>query len=137
MKQTCGVGHLREVCRRENTQRLLEKYIRCCRRPEESEAGSSQKRGSPSDRFPNLAGFCRFLGVTPEDLEDLAKEFPREIHGIYAALEDEALNSSLPAAILSVYLKKRLGYEYERSSEEAPPDALQILFAHDVLQDGG
>ena len=134
MKNRCGVKQLEAACRRDAVQSLQDKYIRACRSQEEKAALSSQKKGAPTDRFPNLAGFCRFVGVTPSELDALAKEFPEQIHGLYAALEDEALNSSLPAAILSVYLKKRLGYEEEKTNDT--PTAIQICFEHDVMQDG-
>ena len=134
MKNRCGVKQLAAACRRDAIQSLLDKYIRACRPREEGESASPTKKGSVPDRFPNLAGFCRFVGVTPEDLENLADEYPEQIHGLYATLEDEALNSALPAAVLSVYLKKRLGYEETRTDND--PTSIQICFEHDVMQDG-
>ena len=74
------------------------------------------------------------MGVTPQELDELAEEYPEEISGLLTALEDEALNSALPAAILSVYLKKRLGYEEGRT--ESAPAPIQICFEHDVMRDG-
>lgn len=136
MKRKSGAALLSDYCRRGNTQRLLEKYIRSCRPSGEDTAPSRAKRGIQKDRFPNLAGFCRFAEITPEELAALSEEYPEEICGIYATLEDEALNSSLPAAILSVYLKKRLGYEGDRLPEEAEAASLQVLFEHDVMEDG-
>ena len=53
---------------------------------------------------------------------------------IYLTLEDEALNSGLPPALLSAYLKKRLGYEKELQAVEEMP--LQIQFEHDIFEDG-
>ena len=135
MKKKCGVKQFEAACRRNAVPSLLDKYIRSCRpREEGADPASPAKKGAAPDRFPNLAGFCRFSGITPEDLEELSVNFPEQIHGLYAALEDEALNSSLPAAILSVYLKKRLGYEDGRS--DADPTPIQICFEHDVMRDG-
>ena len=132
MKNRCGVKQLSLTCRRGAIQSILDKYVRACRSAEDSSA--PQKKGVHPDRFPNLAGFCRFVGVTPQELDELAEEYPEEISGLFTALEDEALNSALPAAILSVYLKKRLGYEEGRT--ESAPAPIQICFEHDVMRDG-
>ena len=135
MKNKGGVSQLELACRRGASQLLLEKYIRLCRPSEEELESSSPKKASPQkDRFPNLAGFCRFARVTPEELEALSDRYPQEIRSLYATLEDEALNSTLPAAILSVYLKKRLGYEESHADASSSP--IQICFEHDVLRDG-
>ena len=135
MKNKGGVSQLELACRRGASQLLLEKYIRSCRPSnEEAESPSSKKAPPHQDRFPNLAGFCRFARVTPEELEALSDRYPQEIRSLYATLEDEALNSTLPAAILSVYLKKRLGYEESHADASSSP--IQICFEHDVLRDG-
>ncbi|MBQ9085597.1 MAG: hypothetical protein IJY47_00250 [Clostridia bacterium] len=138
MKNKCGGKRLSEACRRGTSQRILEQYIRSCHPSEDTEGAAPSRRNASvrGERFPNLAGFCRFAQITPEELERLAREYPEEVERLYATLEDEALNSSLPAAILSVYLKKRLGYEYEKLSDEPEPGTLQICFEHDVLHDG-
>ena len=50
------------------------------------------------------------------------------------ALEDEALNSSKPAALLNGYLKKRLGYD--ESTERNDDGELTVIFEHNANTDG-
>ena len=109
----------------------LGKYILLCR----SEGGGNPKSAG---RIPNVAGFCRFLGVTLSDFDRLKSTRP-EIHGaICAALEDEALNSQMTATILSIYLKHRLGYSEEKREEKSVTDSgqLRLIFDHDAFEDG-
>ncbi len=106
-------------------------YISRCR----FECGGNPKSAG---RIPNVAGFCRFLGVTLSDFDRLKSTRP-EIHGaICAALEDEALNSQMTATILSIYLKHRLGYSEERHEERSVTDSgqLRLIFDHDAFEDG-
>lgn len=88
--------------------------------------------------FPNLAGFCRFIGCGIRAIQELRKAYP-EIHDrICATFEDEALNSSLSPTLLSAYLKLRLGYG-EREGDTATPaecGQLRLVFDHDILEDG-
>ena len=128
-----GVGALREGCRRKTLNRFLENYIKSCRSADEEEKSSSQSK-KKNGRFPNLAGFCRFYHISLEDIERLSSEFPEEIAVIYAVLEDEALNSGLPPAVLSAYLKKRLGYDKDAPSCGA--EQINLRFEHDVYADG-
>ena len=86
-------------------------------------------------RFPNIAGFCRFNRTSVEELEELSGKYPMEIAQIYAIFEDEALNSGLPPAVLSAYLKKRLGYEKESRAKDASGQ-MSIRFEHDIFNDG-
>lgn len=142
MNQKSGVASLRDACRRNILNRALEKYIKSCRDADElsadgSEDESAKKKRSRRNggRFPNLAGFCRYHRISIRDLDALSKEFPEQINMLYAILEDEALNSGLPPAVLSAYLKKRLGYEKELSSEEGE-EHLTIRFEHNIFDDG-
>ena len=129
-----GERALRTACRRKQINQLLERYILSCRYDTEEIEGERSRSRKSKDRFPNLAGFCRYLKIGTRELEKISHEFPHEIEEIYLTLEDEALNSGLPPALLSAYLKKRLGYEKElQATEEAP---LQIRFEHDIFEDG-
>jgi len=134
MNTNGGEKALRSACRRKQINRILEHYIRSCRTQEEGEEGEKSRTRKVKDRFPNLAGFCRYVSVSPRELEQLSREYPRQIEEIYLTLEDEALNSGLPPALLSAYLKKRLGYEKELQGVEEQP--LQIHFEHDIFEDG-
>lgn len=110
---------------------VLGDYILSCRQ----EAGGNPKSAG---RIPNVAGFCRFLGVTLSDFDRLRSTRP-EIHGaICAALEDEALNSQMTATILSIYLKHRLGYSDDKREEKSVTDTgqLRLIFDHDAFEDG-
>lgn len=141
MNQKCGVSSLREACRRNTLNRTLEKYIQSCRDSNNSEDGSADsgsavsRRKKALGRFPNIAGFCRYYHIGIDDLEELAKEHPVEINRIYAILEDEALNSGLPPAILSAYLKKRLGYDKDTAASPCE-EQMTIRFEHNIFDDG-
>lgn len=113
----------------------LNEYIYLCRQSkEENDACEKKKRTSERSSFPNLAGFCRFLGVGASELEDFGSRFP-DIYGrILTILEDEALNSTLSPTLVSAYLKKRLGYD---GAEKKAASQLEISFEHDVFEDGG
>ena len=134
MNQKSGDKELYNACCRNTVHRLLEKYIDSCREESDAVTDTPSKRRSRQDRFPNLAGFCRYLRIGTDRLDELSEEFPDEINRIYLTLEDEALNSGLPPALLSAYLKKRLGYE--REFERSEDQSLRIQFEHDVLRDG-
>ena len=138
MNPKSGADALREVCRRGNIDRVLQRYIKGCR-PESGDSGGEDgtKRRTATKvmgRFPNLAGFCRHQKIGLDELRALAEEFPEQIERLYVTLEDEALNGGLPPPILSAYLKKRLGYDREEHvSCEEPPT---IRFEHDIFSDG-
>ena len=53
---------------------------------------------------------------------------------ILTVLEDEALNSGLSPALVSSYLKKRLGYDGIKAQESS--SQLEIKFEHDIFEDG-
>lgn len=96
--------------------------------------------GNPKSagRIPNVAGFCRSLGVTLSDFERLRKTRPEHHGAICAALEDEALNSQMTATILSIYLKHRLGYSDDREEVGVTDSGqLRLIFDHDAFEDGG
>lgn len=82
-------------------------------------------------RVPNMAGFCRFLGMSAARLRELTAKMPEQAGQLQALFEDEALNSKLAPSLLSSYLKARLGYGEERGDGD-----LQITFSHDIMKDG-
>ncbi len=109
--------------------RQLRKYLRSCRSNEESD---SKKDGG---RLPTLAGFCGMLGCGISAADELRRVYPSQFDYISAVLEDEALNSGRSSTIVNAYLKERLGYgEKGESGGESEP--LQLVFAHDILEDG-
>ena len=140
MNQKGGVASLRDACRRNILNRVLEKYIESCHRTadsgEESQDTPARKRPRKcGGRFPNIAGFCRYYRISIRDLDGLSREYPEEINMLYAILEDEALNSGLPPAVLSAYLKKRLGYDKELS-DNISEEHMTIRFEHNIFDDG-
>ena len=142
MNKNRGRRLLESALRRNTYERLLEKYIAHCRPEEDEESvrGSGAKNQKRIEgKFPNLAGFCRFLKIGTEDLLGFSEEFPEAVAYILAVFEDEALNSSVSPTLLTAYLKRRLGYEREldRKERPIPADALPVIrFEHDVYGDG-
>ena len=114
---------------------LLNEYLsRCHAESEQTEIQDSKKKNRKDAFFPNLAGFCRFIGISTSDFETFGKSNPCEYAKILTVLEDEALNSGLSPALVSAYLKKRLGYDGAKSLE--PSSQLEIKFEHDIFEDG-
>ena len=142
MNKNRGRKQLETALRRNTYESLLENYILLCR-PEEDEeptrGGGVKNQKRSEGKFPNLAGFCRFLRIGTEDLLGFSEEFPDAVAYILAVFEDEALNSSVSPTLLTAYLKRRLGYEREADRKERPlpSDALPVIrFEHDVYGDG-
>ena len=140
-------GSLEELCENGRLEELLESYLElCASQPSEDGAVSSEEnqtkkpprlksKEQPKASFPNLAGFCRFLGVSTGELERLGGEYPEQYGRILAVLEDEALNSDLSPTLLSAYLKRRLGYDTPARAL-AQKDQICISFEHDIIEDG-
>lgn len=87
-----------------------------------------------NERLPNLAGLCRYLDISVEAFGQLPESYHEQVALILDALEDEALNSSKPAALLNGYLKKRLGYD--EATEHKDEGELIVVFDHDANTDG-
>ncbi len=107
----------------------LRVYLAACHGNEEGEENA----------FPNLAGFCRYLGVGIRTFAALGEEYPAAYDGVMTQLEDEALNAQrLPAnsaSLTAAYFKRRLGYDGE-SEEERTGERVRIVFDHDVAAAG-
>ena len=115
---------------------MLEEYIFFCKNSDaNSSQGSSSKKSSAKGRFPNIAGFCRFMKTGVGELEQLASDFPQEYERILSVFEDEALNSDLSSALLSSYMKKRLFYE-KACTESKDDSEIKVCFEHDIFGDG-
>ena len=133
MKENRGFERLQTACRNQNVHVLLEHYIQSCFESSD-EPPEPKKKNKRYARFPNLAGFCRQMRIGSRELERLAEEYPEQIDRIYLSLEDEALNSGLAPALLSAYLKRRLGYE--RDFDKAGEPSVSVCFEHDIYGDG-
>ena len=129
---------LQSVCEVGLIGQLAEEYISSCHSTpkHKTEADSSSKKNE--SKFPNVAGFCRYLGISREKYERLSKKYPEEFGELEAMLEDEALNSDVSASVLTAYLKKRLGYSDSVKSEKTELEAgqMRLVFEHDILSDG-
>ena len=118
-----------------NIRILLEEYLRNCHTDQDRDpTQESKSKKSKESIFPNIAGFCRFIGIGTSELEEFGKENPCEYGKILTVLEDEALNSKLSPALVSAYLKKRLGYGGTKIQESS--SQLEIKFEHDIFEDG-
>ena len=141
MTHTSDDGNLfTQLCRRGILEHVLEEYVAFCQAPPQnrsSEDAPNEKRtkahlANPICRFPNIAGFCRYLGASPEEWQKAEESFPLECGRIRAVLEDEALNAALSPTVLGAYLKKRLGYEKDGEIS----GSVSVYFEHDILSDG-
>ena len=119
---------------------LAEEYVTFCQRVSNEQDGEAEKKTAKKNknRFPNVAGFCRYFGIGQQKLERLSKKYPEEFEKLSAILEDEALNSEISASVLTAYLKKRLGYSDSDKPEKSEIDTgqMRLVFEHDILADG-
>ena len=110
-------------------RRLIERYLKFCRAPEEKKGG----------RFPNLAGFCRWMGCGIEAIDQLRLTHPGEADYLVAVMEDEALNSPvLSPTVVGAYLKRRLAYGEKQAGTSSSADCgeVRLVFEHDIAEDG-
>ena len=148
-----AIEELSDICERGLLEELVEQYISGCYgiKPEGAAAGSTlgtkassragarlAQRAQDGIRFPNLAGFCRYLGIGLSEFSEVMEKYPAECDAVLAALEDEALNLCNSATLISAYMKQRLGYgrlsaepKYHCDSEQ-----LELVFEHDIFEDG-
>ncbi len=128
------------ACEKGELKKLAEEYIVSCNILDEEKEAEGDKRKSKrkAARFPNVAGFCRFLGIGQTRLERLSKKYPEEFERVAAVLEDEALNAEISPSLLGVYLKRRLGYAETEGSAHSDLDMgqLKLVFEHDIFADG-
>ena len=89
--------------------------------------------------FPNLAGFCRYLGVGLHTFAELGECYPAAYDAVMTQLEDEALNAHrLPAdsaMLTAAYFKRRLGYDGEAVVGKGG-ERVSVMFDHDIMQAG-
>ncbi len=78
--------------------------------------------------FANVAGFCRFAGISVGDFIASKKKFPTEYENAGAYFEDAALNSGATATLVGMYLRQ---YGFWG----APPEE-EIICDHDIYEDG-
>ena len=114
-------------------KRLLELYLKSCQKDVDTDA----KKNTAS--FPNLAGFCRFIGCGLAAMELLRDGNPEVYDYVCTVLEDEALRYSISPTVMSAYLKQRLGLgekPNETGGKSTDCGQLKLVFEHDILEDG-
>ena len=124
------IGEIDNICRMQLLPDFAERYIMSCRN-----ADDTQKKHS---RFPNIAGFCRFFGISSDQLDYMKEKYPDSHSALCLIFEDEAFNADISASVLSAYLKKRLGYggDDDTGSSVNVPGPLKLIFEHDIRSDG-
>ena len=111
-------------------EKLIRRYLKFCR-----DADDGKKGG----RFPNLAGFCRWMGCGMDSVERLRLSDPAAADYLIAVMEDEALNSPvLSPTVVSAYLKHRLAYGEKSPAGTSTTDCgeMRLVFEHDIAEDG-
>ncbi len=122
---------LENACAQNMLDCLIEEYIVFCR----VQAIDSEKKSKSKAKFPNVAGFCRYFGISEREYRRLSDKYSEDFGRLRAVLEDEALNADISPTVISAYLKKRFGYDRATEAEE-DGRVLNIVFEHDVSEDG-
>ncbi len=143
MTEKDGSALLESVCEDGNLLLVTEQYINSCNQSdsdskEENNGARKEKQRKKSGRFPNVAGFCRYIGIGQSEYARLSKKYPEEFEKLSCVLEDEALNSEISPTLLGAYLKKRLGYDDSARTQKNDVDVgqLKLIFEHDIIADG-
>lgn len=78
--------------------------------------------------FANVAGFCRYAGISVGEFLAYKKVFPAEFENAGAYFEDAALNSGATATLVGMYLRQ---YGFWNGPAED-----EVICDHDMLADG-
>ena len=95
-----------------------------------AECSSRSEENPKRPVFPNVAGFCRFAGISVQKFLSFRERFPAEYSVAGAYFEDAALNSGATASLVSFYLKQ-YGFWGESAASGAEVDC-----EHDLYSDG-
>lgn len=111
---------------------MAEKYIRDCKL-----TNVECENGKSGERFPNIAGFARTLGVGVSTLKKINGRWPELYGALLALFEDEALNSDRSASVLNSYIKERLNFgEKKEGGAGLHAGNVKLVFEHDISEDG-
>lgn len=110
---------------------MAEEYIKECKE-------CSQVAGKKgAERFPNVAGFARKLGVGVSTLKKIEAAWPDQYELLLALFEDEALNSDKSATLINIYMKEHLGFGEKKEGDAILPIGdIKLIFEHDIQEDG-
>lgn len=123
---------LKRICYRGELIPLAEEYVKGCK----LSSAECEKRKS-TERFPNIAGFARTLGVGVSNIKSIEGKWPELYGALLAIFEDEALNSDKNATILNAYIKERLNFgEKREGGATLPVGDVKLVFEHDISEDG-
>ncbi len=130
--ETAVTSVMTELCADGRIWEALDGYLEQCRAEVQTDLLGSRKRAVL--RFPNLAGFCRYLRVGMSELKALREQCFDIYDRLLAIFEDEALNSALSPTLLTSYMKKRLSF----GDADGALDRKEVTycFEHDILADG-
>ena len=95
---------------------------------------SARDQNSKKQCFPNVAGFCRFAGITVSKFLGFRQKFPSEFGVAGAYFEDAALNSGATASLVSFYLKQYGFWGEPLGGADSPGAAVEC--EHDLFADG-
>ncbi len=98
----------------------LEEYLDDCR----------ERSDTRKPVFANVAGFCRYAGLSLREWHGLKRRFPAECELACAFFEDAALNSGATATLVGMYLRQ-YGFWGEPEGGEEP-----LTCEHDAFADG-
>lgn len=118
---------IENICQKNRLIKKAEKYIAFCLSPE-----------LKKPRLPNMCGFFRWLGLSSLALDKLKREYPEKFRTLLMLFEDEALNSELPASIISTYMKQSFLKDAEEKTNEVSEECgpITLVFDHDINIDG-
>lgn len=133
MKKRASRDKLCKLCRHGELWNTVDGYLDTCRTEESDTSG---KRGKRQNRFPNLAGLCRYAQAGIGAIGQLRQKHPDEYDRLLAIFEDEALNAELSPTLLSAYMKKRMLYSAEEDVESDKRVEVRYCFEHDIFNDG-
>lgn len=97
--------------------RLIDEYVEDCR-----------ARDQKKPVFANVAGFCRFAGISVRDFLSLKRRFAADFDAAGAYFEDAALNSGATATLVGMYLRQ-YGFWGQGGDDE-------VECEHDLFEDG-
>lgn len=96
----------------------INNYIEDCR----------EKSDGKKPIFANVAGFCRYIGISVGSFMSLKKKYPDDFEIAGAYFEDAALNSGATATLVGLYLRQ-YGFWGQQAEDETVCD-------HDLYADG-